>query len=300
MNHKLSIVIPAKNEEHGLAIFLPQLISMYPNAEVIIVNDGSSDNTAKVASEAGAKVVTHHYSLGNGAAIKSGARASTGDVIVFMDGDGQHQPEDIQRLLEKIESGFDMVVGARSSESQASLGRDLANTIYNKLASYMVEQKVHDLTSGFRAVRAVKFKEFLSLLPNGFSYPTTITMCFFRSGYSVEYIPIVAKKRIGNSHINILKDGVRFFLIIFKVATLFSPLKLFMPISFGFFSLAFSYYLYTYISDGRFTNMGMLLFSTSIIIFLLGLVSEQITTLTFMQRQHGHGDIRSRKDDQIE
>jgi glycosyltransferase involved in cell wall biosynthesis len=294
---ELSIVIPAKNEEQGLALFLPELMTQHPHAEVIVVNDGSTDSTAEIAEKAGAKVVTHHYSLGNGAAIKSGARAATGDVIVFMDGDGQHQPEDISRLMAKIDEGFDMVVGARSSESQASVARNIANTIYNKLATYMVSQKVDDLTSGFRAVRAEKFKEFLSLLPNGFSYPTTITMSFFRSGYSVEYIPIVAKKRLGNSHINILKDGVRFLLIIFKVATLFSPLKLFVPISFGFFSLAFSYYMYTFLSDGRFTNMGVLLFTTSIIIFLLGLVSEQITTLTFMQRQHGYGDLRARKDD---
>lgn len=294
---KLSVVIPAKNEAKGLAVFLPRLIEMYPEAEVIVVNDGSEDDTETVAQSAGATVVTHQYSLGNGAAIKSGARAASGEIIVFMDGDGQHKPEDIARLLEKIEIGFDMVVGARSSESQASVGRDFANRVYNKLASYMVEQKVHDLTSGFRAVRAHKFKEFLTLLPNGFSYPTTITMSFFRSGYSVEYVPIVAEKRIGNSHINIVRDGIRFLLIIFKVATLFSPLKLFVPISFGFFSLALSYYTYTYLADGRFTNMGVLLFSTSIIIFLLGLVSEQITTLTFMQRQHGYGDMRAVKRD---
>src|SRR5690606_15723837 len=171
------------------------------------------------------------YSKGNGAAIKSGARAASGDVIVFMDADGQHDPADIPRLLARLDDGYDMVVGARQAGSQASAARGLANACYNRLASYMTGHRVEDLTSGFRAVRAGKFREFLYLLPNGFSYPTTSTMAFFRAGYSVAYEPIHAAKRIGNSHIQPLKDGVRFFLIIFKIATLFSPLKMFLPLA---------------------------------------------------------------------
>jgi len=280
----ISIIIPAKNEEKGIGK-LSILKELYPKAEIIVVNDGSTDRTKEIA-EPWAKVINHPYSKGNGAAIKSGARAATGDVLVFMDADGQHQPEDINRLLAKIDEGYDLVVGARDSSSQASKARLLANTIYNKLSSWMVDHKVEDLTSGFRAVRAEKFRKFLYLLPNGFSYPTTSTMAFFRAGFSVAYIPIKALKRVGDSHINYLKDGVRFLLIIFKVASLYSPLKLFAPISFAFFGLGLVRYAYTYVSSGAFTNMSALLFVTSVLVFLIGIVSEQVCVLMY-QRTDG-------------
>ena len=291
----LSIVIPAKNEGKSLQKLIPELTALFPGSEIIVVNDGSKDDTSSICKENNIIEVQHPYSMGNGAAIKSGARHAKGEVIVFMDGDGQHRPEDIERLVSQLRDGYDMVVGARSSESQANKGRWMANSLYNQLASFMVGHKVMDLTSGFRAVRATKFKEFLNMLPNGFSYPTTITMAFFRAGYSVNYLPIVADRRIGKSHINLFKDGVRFLLIIFRVATLYSPLKMFAPISLFFFSFAVFYYVFTYFEDGRFTNMGMLLFNTSIIVFLLGLVSEQITHLTYMQRLHGYGDARNKR-----
>jgi len=249
--------------------------------EIIVVNDGSTDQTQQIAEKAGAKVVNHPYSKGNGAAIKTGARTATGDVIIFMDADGQHDPKDIPRLLEKIEQGYDLVVGARQKGSQASVGRGVANALYNNLATYMTEQKVEDLTSGFRAVRADKFREFLYLLPNGFSYPTTSTMAFFRAGYSVTYVPIHAAKRIGKSHIQPLKDGVRFFLIIFKIATLFSPLKMFLPIAILLFMIGTGWYGYTLWDAGRFTNMSALLYTGSIMIFLMGLISEQVTALMY-------------------
>lgn len=279
----LSIILPAKNEAEGLKTFLPRLRRQYPQAEIIVVNDGSTDSTAEICLSNGVYVVPHPYSMGNGAAIKSGARHANGEILVFMDADGQHQPEDIPRLLAHIHNGYDMAVGARDGDSQASKARGFGNALYNRLASYMTEQPVKDLTSGFRAVKAHKFREFLHLLPNGFSYPTTCTMAFFRSGYSVVYEPITAPKRIGNSHLNIMKDGFRFLLIIFKIGTLHSPLKLFMPISMMFFMTALSYYLYTLVSEGRFTNMSALLFTTSVIIFLIGLVSEQITNLVYQQ-----------------
>lgn len=277
----VSIIIPAKNEAAVIGNVVERIVSLLPQAELIVVNDGSDDETAHVAEKAGAKVVSHLYSKGNGAAIKTGARAATGDVLVFMDGDGQHQPEDIPRLLAEINKGHDLVVGARSAASQASIGRSIANGVYNRLASWMVGHKVDDLTSGFRAVRRTKFIQFLSLLPNGFSYPTTSTMAFFRSGYSVKYVPIEALERVGQSHISILKDGLRFFLIIFKLGSMYSPLKLFVPASAVFFLLGSSYYAHTYITDGRFTNMSALLFICSILIFLMGLVSEQITALMY-------------------
>ena len=277
----LSIILPCLNEARSLETLIPRLTQTYPDAEIIIVNDGSNDDSAEITKQAGAKVVTHPYSKGNGAAIKTGAREASGDILVFMDADGQHDPKDIERLLIELESGHDMAIGARSSGSQASFGRWCANSFYNWLASWIAGHKIADLTSGFRAVKAEKFKEFLYLLPNGFSYPTTITMAFFRAGYNVSYIPIVAHKRIGKSHIKLLKDGIRFLLIIFKIGTLYSPLKLFGPLSFTFFGLGLSYYSYTFITDGRFTNMGVLLFVTSVLIFLIGLLSEQITQLLY-------------------
>jgi len=279
VSNKVSVVIPAKNESGSIGSVISRLVGLVN--EIIVVDDGSSDDTATIAKASGAIVISHAYSKGNGAAIKSGARAASGDVIVFMDADGQHDPNDIPKLLKKLYQGFDMVVGARSAKSQASLGRLAANSFYNKFGSWMVGHKIEDLTSGFRAVNAEKFREFIYLLPNGFSYPTTSTMAFFRAGYSVGYEPIVAAKREGDSHINIVKDGVRFLLIIFKVGTLYSPLKLFTPISFGVFSLGLCRYIYTYIQSGTFTNMSAVFFTTSLIIFLIGLVSEQITMLIY-------------------
>lgn len=278
---KISIVLPAKNESGAIGKTIVQIQQLQLVHEIIVVNDGSTDSTQAVAEHAGATVVTHPYSKGNGAAIKTGARSATGDIIVFMDADGQHDPQYIPHLLEKIEQGYDLVVGARQKGSQASVGRGIANTLYNNLATYMTEQKVEDLTSGFRAVRADKFREFLYLLPNGFSYPTTSTMAFFRAGYSVTYVPIHAAKRIGKSHIQPIKDGVRFFLIIFKIATLFSPLKMFLPIAVLLFMMATGWYGYTLWDAGRFTNMSALLYTGSIMIFLMGLISEQITALMY-------------------
>lgn len=281
LKQSISVVLPAKNEAEAIGRTIQKIFQLDCIDEVIVVNDGSTDDTQKIAEQAGAKVISYPYSKGNGAAIKIGTRQAIGDVIVFMDADGQHDPDDIPRLLEKIEQGYDLVVGARQKGSQASIGRGIANSIYNNLATYMTEHKVEDLTSGFRAVRVNKFREFLYLLPNGFSYPTTSTMAFFRAGYSVAYVPIHAAKRIGNSHIKPLKDGVRFFLIIFKIATLFSPLKMFLPIAVLLFLMATGWYGHTLYEYGRFTNMSALLYTGSIMIFLMGLISEQITALMY-------------------
>ena len=277
----ISVVLPAKNESAAISQTIVQIQQLQLAHEIIVINDGSTDQTKQVAEQAGAKVITHPYSKGNGAAIKTGARTATGDVIVFMDADGQHDPQEIPRLLKKIEEGYDLVIGARQKGSQASVGRGIANKLYNNLASYMSDHTVQDLTSGFRAVRADKFREFIYLLPNGFSYPTTSTMAFFRAGYSVAYVPIHAAKRIGKSHIHPVKDSVRFFLIIFKIATLYSPLKMFLPFAVILFILATSWYGYTLYEFGRFTNMSALLYTGSIMVFLMGLISEQITALMY-------------------
>jgi glycosyltransferase involved in cell wall biosynthesis len=279
---KLSIILPAKNEAEGLRRTLPALRARLPEAEVIVVDDGSTDDTAAVAAEAGARVLSSPYSMGNGAAIKRGARAAGGEVLVFMDADGQHAADHVPALLSKLDEGYDMVVGARDRSGQANLHRGLANAFYNRLASWMTGHRIADLTSGFRAVRADKFREFLHLLPNGFSYPTTSTMAFFRSAYPVAYVPIPVAKRVGNgSHIRPFKDGIRFLLIIFKIASLYSPLKLFAPTAAAFFLAGMGWYAWTFHEAGRFTNMSMLMFSAAVIVFLIGLVSEQITNLTY-------------------
>lgn len=278
---RISLILPAKNEAEGLRRTLPGVRQLLPDAEVIVVDDGSTDDTAAVAREHGARVLSSPYSMGNGAAIKRGARAASGDIFVFMDADGQHDLRSIAGLLARLDDGYDMVVGARGWDGQANVGRGLANGLYNRLASWMTNQRVADLTSGFRAVRADKFREFIHLLPNGFSYPTTITMAFFRSAYAVTYVPIPVAARIGRSHLRPLRDGLRFLLIIFKIATLYAPLKLFAPAAVAFFLLGTCYYGFTFVTEGRFTNMSALLLSASVIIFLIGLVSEQITSLTY-------------------
>jgi len=279
---RFSIVIPARNEAAGLRQLLPRLAGSVTDAEILVVDDGSTDDTAEVCAGFGVRRLRHHYPMGNGAAIKTGARAAKGEVLIFMDADGQHQPEDIPRLLEQFNQGHDMVVGARQSGSQAGLHRAAANDFFSRFASWMVMQPIADLTSGFRVVHAARFRQFLYLLPNGFSYPTTITMSFFRAGYSVAYVPIHSPRRnSGASHIHPLRDGLRFLLIIIKIGTLFSPQKLFLPISAGFFLTGLSYYLYTYLTAGRFTNMSALLFISAIFTFLIGIVSEQISALHY-------------------
>lgn len=283
----LSIVIPAKNEAPTIGTVVARLRELHPSAEILVVDDGSSDATADVARAAGAEVRQHPYSIGNGAAIKTGARAARGEIIVFMDGDGQHDPADVERLLGRLGENYDMVVGARDGRSQASLGRNLANRFYNLLASYMTGQDVRDLTSGFRAVRAARFREFLSLLPNGFSYPTTITMAFFRAGHAVAYEPIRAGQRIGQSHIRPLEDGVRFLLIIFRIGTLYSPLKLFVPIAAFHGLLGLGYYAYTFLTTGRLSIATIFLLTAAVTVFLIGLVSEQITALMYAERADG-------------
>lgn len=284
---RLSVVLPARNEAAALRTLLPALRALLPAAEIVVVDDGSTDDTAQVAQAAGARLIRHPYPKGNGAAIKSGARAAAGEILVFMDADGQHRPEDVPRLLAKLEEGFDMVVGARAMKDHAGAHRGLANAVFNRFASWMVNHRVEDLTSGFRAVRAAHFRRYLYLLPNSFSYPTTCTMSFFRAGLGVAYVPVDMPPRIGKSHIRPLRDGIRFLLIILKIGTLYSPMKLFLPVAGAFFTTGLGYYTYTYIAHHRFTNMSALLFITSVLVFLIGIVSEQITMLIYKDSEEG-------------
>src|SRR3990170_185237 len=276
---KISVVLPAFREERVIGAVIQGVRSvMGSGCEIIVVDDGSPDNTGKAAEEAGARVLRHPYNMGNGAAVKSGIRAATGDVIVMMDSDGQHKPEDIPRLLEQV-GIFDMVIGARTKASETSVHRDVANAIYNRFATYLTKKEILDLTSGFRAIKADIAKRFVYLLPNTFSYPTTLTLSLIRSGHSVEFIPIVARKREGKSKIKLFKDGIRFLLIMLKIATLYSPFRVFLPVSAGFITSGIGYYVYTFITTHRFTNMSALLISNGIIIFMMTLIAEQIAQL---------------------
>jgi len=281
MTCDISIILPARNEAESLEQLLPELRQTFPEEEIIVVNDGSTDNTVEICERNEVKIVSHVYSMGNGAAIKTGTRNAAGSILVFMDADGQHRPADINRLLDKINDGFDMVVGARQIDTHASLTRRIGNTIYNKLASSMTGYPIEDLTSGFRGAR--HFEKFLYLLPNKFSYPTTSTMAFFRSGLPVGYVPIKAMNRTGQrkSHIRLFHDGLRFLVIILKIGALFSPMRFFLPISGALLLAGLSYYGYTYFTWGRLTNMSAILFLSSLFTFLIGIVSEQISALHY-------------------
>jgi len=287
MTCETSIVLPAKNEAESLTKLLPVLRNKFPEAEIIVVDDGSSDSTVDICQQNQVKVISHVYSMGNGAAIKTGARNAEGNILVFMDADGQHDPKDIQRLIDKVNDGYDMVVGARQLDTHASLTRRFGNTFYNRLASWMTGFPVEDLTSGFRAARARHFRKFLYLLPNKFSYPTTSTMAFFRSGLPVGYVPIKALNRTGErkSHIRLFHDGFRFLIIILKIGALFSPMRFFLPISATLFFTGLGYYGYTYISSGRLTNMTAVLFLSALFTFLIGILSEQVSALHYKDIQ---------------
>ncbi len=292
---KISVVIPAHNEEQALPRIIPRILTALGGsrgeAEVLVVDDASTDGTAAAARAAGARVVTHPYNLGNGAAVKTGIRNARGELVLLMDADGQHRPEDIPRLL--AETGtYDLVVGARTAGSHAGAHRLAANTVYNALASYVTRFRVEDLTSGFRVVRRKTVMRFLYLFPNTFSYPTTMTLAYLRSGHSLKYVPIEAPRREkgSKSKIRLLADGTRFFLIIMRIATLYSPFRIFLPLSAALFLTGAGYYLYTYFSYQRFTSGTLFLLLTSLNIFLLGLISEQISQLRMERTEEEEGD----------
>lgn len=271
-----SVIIPAYNEALSIVSVIEGLNEFKgPGDEILVVDDGSADDTARLARDAGAEVVSHPYNIGNGSAVKTGFRAAKSNIIITMDADGQHDPADIPRLLEYIDK-YDMVVGARVKGQGA---RGVANKVYNLLASYVTGRKVEDLTSGFRVIRADVAKRFIYLLPNGFSYPTTITLALMKSGHSVKYVPIEAKKRVGKSKIRPVRDGIKFFSIIIKITTLFSPFKIFLPVSGFFFIGGLTYYWYAYLTGTRFPNLPVFMIISGVIIFMMGLIAEQIAAL---------------------
>jgi glycosyltransferase involved in cell wall biosynthesis len=283
---QVTILLPAFNEEQSIAWTVQRLKELYPDFEVLVIDDGSDDATAQTAEQAGAGVWQHPYNIGNGAAVKNGLRRARGKWLVMMDADGQHKPEDIAGLLEHKDC-FDMVVGARGHASETALHRDVANTLFNWFASYVTRFPIQDLTSGFRLVRTETARSYLYLLPNTFSYPTTLTMAYLHSGLSIKYIPIQTLASKSKSKIKLMRDGARFLLIITKVATLFSPLRVFLPISLLLFITGLLYYLFTFLTVHRFTNMSALLFSSALLIFMLGLISEQISQMRYDRADQG-------------
>lgn len=300
---QISVIIPAKNEAQGIGSIIGRVRKVLDEIgrsyEIIVVDDGSDDGTAESAHQAGATVLCHPYNIGNGAAVKTGIRHARGAALVMLDADGQHPPEEIPAMLELLKKYY-MAVGARTSDSQTSIHRNLANRIYNRFASYVCGRPIDDLTSGFRAIRAGVAKEFVTLLPNTFSYPTTITLATVRSGYSLVYCPIKSPRREAGSKskIKLLRDGSRFFLIIFKITTLFSPMKIFLPASIFTFLVGAVYGLYKiFMLDGRYGPTSQMLIVFSALIFLIGLVSEQITQLRFDRSIPFAGDRRRRFTD---
>ena len=280
----VSVVIPAYNEAAVIAEVVTSLASAGPWHEIIVVDDGSTDGTCARATSAGATVVRHPYNKGNGAAVKSGIRTSTGEYVLIVDGDGQHPGEDAVRLTERL-GEYDLVIGSRSVSTQATQLRRFGNAALNRFASHLSGREIPDLTSGFRAARREYLREFIHLLPNGFSTPTTTTLAFIKAGYNVRFEPIDARQRVGTSKIKLARDGVRFLLIILRIITLFSPFRVFLPISLASFLVGAGYAVWTIATQSHVTNSSVLLIMLAVIVFLVGLVSEQISALRFEGRQ---------------
>jgi len=292
---EISIILPAFQEEQGIPPLLMQIgavmAKMRQSYEILVIDDGSTDGTAARAREAGARVISHPYNIGNGAAVKTGIRESRGRVIVMLDADGQHDPADIPLLLERL-GPHDMVVGARTSKSQTSLHRDLANKVYNWFASYICNRRIEDLTSGFRAIKTEAARAFLYLLPNTYSYPTTLTLAIVRSGRSLKYVPVKTARRVGRSKIRLLRDGTRFFFIILKIATLFSPMKVFLPVSVLMFLSGLFYGLIRiFYLDTRYGPTSAMLMTMAVVVFMVGLVSEQVAQMRFDRSEAAEGRL---------
>jgi glycosyltransferase involved in cell wall biosynthesis len=279
-----SVIIPAFHEADAIAGVVAALQAAGPWHEIIVVDDGSGDGTGDRAEEAGAIVARHPYNKGNGAAVKTGLRRATGQHVLIIDADGQHRPEDACRLVQRL-GDYDLVIGARSAATQATSSRRLGNAALNWLASYLTDRDIPDLTSGFRAAKRSAMREFLHLLPNGFSTPTTTTLAFIKAGYSVDFVSVEARQRQGKSKIKLARDGVKFFLILLKIVTIFSPLRVFVPICVVTFALGFLYAIWTVWTQSHVTNSSVLLIMLSVVIFLVGLVSEQISALRFEGRE---------------
>jgi glycosyltransferase involved in cell wall biosynthesis len=279
----VSVIVPAYNEEHAIADLVSALRASDPWHEILVIDDGSTDATAERAAQAGARVIRHPYNKGNGAAVKTGIRHSTGEFILILDGDGQHKPEDARRIVAKL-GEYDLVVGARSAATQATPARRIGNSALNWLAGYLTDREIPDLTSGFRGARREYLREFIHLLPNGFSTPTTTTLAFIKAGYNVTFEPVEARQRTGQSKIRLARDGTKFLMIILRIVTIFSPLRIFLPVSAASFLIGAVYAIWTIATQSHVTNSSVLLIIFAVIVFLVGLISEQISALRFEGR----------------
>jgi glycosyltransferase involved in cell wall biosynthesis len=279
----VSVVLPAFNEAPIVGQVVSALLKAAPWREILVIDDGSSDGTGAAAEAAGARVIRHPYNKGNGAAVKSGIRAASGEFVLIVDADGQHQAADALRIIEKL-GEYDLVVGARSSTAQAGSVRRIGNTALNWLASYLTDRPIPDLTSGLRGARRSVLREFLPLIPNGFSTPTTTTLASLKAGYNVTFVPIEARARTGTSKIRVARDGAKFILIIVRVITIFSPLRIFLPVSAGAFLVGAAYAVWTIATQRHVTNSSVLLIVLAVLLFAVGLVSEQIAALRFNDR----------------
>lgn len=286
----VSVVIPAMDEAASIGALVSTLRAAASWNEILVVDDASSDATAVEAERAGARVIRHPYNKGNGAAVKSGIRQARGDFVLIIDGDGQHPPEDAMRLVSRL-GDFDLVIGARSPSSQATPARRGGNALLNWLAGYLTGRPIPDLTSGFRAARRACLLEFIHLLPNGFSTPTTTTLAFIKAGYNVTFEPVHARRRAGHSKIHFARDGAKFFLILLKIVTIFSPLRIFVPISVLSFGFGVVYGAWNAFTNGRIPNGAVLLILFAVVVFLVGLVSEQIASLKFNAATRHHPDV---------
>jgi glycosyltransferase involved in cell wall biosynthesis len=279
-----SVVMPAFNEDAAIGLLVAELLTVARWREVLVIDDGSTDGTALQARTAGARVISHPYNKGNGAAVKTGIREASGACVLIIDADGQHRPADAVRLVTHL-GAYDLVVGARSQASQASWARRAGNSSLNAIAGYLAGRPIPDLTSGFRAAKRECLLDFLHLLPNGFSTPTTTTLAFIKAGFSVRFEPIEAARRRGESKIKLGSDGVNFFLILLRIITIFSPMRIFLPVSAAAFIAGAAYAVWTIATQSHVTNSSVLLILLSVVIFLIGLVSEQISSLRFEGRK---------------
>src|SRR5687768_6068501 len=295
--YTLTVIIPAFNEGDAIHKVIAKVKELRPDAEVLVVDDGSADNTTEVARAAGARVIRHPYNKVNGAAVKTGLRNAQGEVVLLLDADGQHPPEDIERVLSEI-GEYDLVVGARTRDSESAWIRDLGNSVFNNLATYLSGRKIPDLTSGFRAMKRDMIMEFIHLLPNLYSYPTTSTLAFLKAGYNVQFVPIRARKGTGRSNTKIVRDGIRAVVIILRMITLFAPMKIFLPVSLALFVLGVVYGLANIflLDASRIPNGSVLLIMSSLFIFLFGLISEQIAAMRFESSQRPGRPWRQAED----
>ena len=280
-----SVVIPAFNEAVGIGAVVRDLAKVETWQEILVIDDGSSDDTAARAREAGATVIRHPYNKGNGAAVKTGIRAARGTYLLVLDGDGQHRPEDAPRLLRRL-GEYDLVIGARPASTQATTGRRLGNALLNRLASWLTAFPIEDLTSGFRTARTAHFREFVHMLPNGFSTPATTTLAFLRAGYNVAFEATAARPRQGISKIRFVRDGAKMLLIVVRVITIFSPLRVFIPVSLSSLAGGVGYAVWTIATEMHVTNTSVLLTVLGVLVFLVGLVSDQIAMLRMGGRDH--------------